>query len=96
MTPYCVFDGLFSALQAHAPHGTLNNLLPGHPKVAQGKNCYQLGGVLGQPFVVNLSETKLAFENPEGMPQKFFILSGLSSDKANIIFPSIESATDAL
>ena len=65
MTPFCVFGGLFSALQAHSSHGTLNNPLPDHPQVAQGKQCYQLGGVLGQPFVANLGEAKLALDEPE-------------------------------
>jgi hypothetical protein len=66
-TPFCVFGGLLPALQAHSSQGSLNNPLSDHPQVAQGKQCYQLGGVLGQPFVANLGETKLTFKNSEGM-----------------------------
>lgn len=67
MRPFCVFDGLFPASQAHSSKGSLNNPLCGHPQVAEGKQCYQLRRVLGQPFVANLGEAKLAIENPEGV-----------------------------
>ena len=63
--PRC--GGLTPALQTHSSEASLNNSLSGHPKVAQGKQCYQWGGVLDQPFVADPGETKLALENLEGM-----------------------------
>ena len=65
--PFCLFGGLFPALQAHSSHRPLKNSFSGHPQVAQGKQCYQLRRVLGQPFVAYLGETKLALDNSEGM-----------------------------
>jgi len=36
-------------------------------QAALGKHCCKLDGVLDQPFVAQLCETQLAFENPEEM-----------------------------
>jgi hypothetical protein len=51
VAPFCVFGGLFPALHTHASRGSLNSSLSGHRQVAQSKQCSQLSGVLGQPFV---------------------------------------------
>lgn len=74
VTPFCLFGGLFPALQTDSSYGPLNYSLSGHPQVAQGKQCYQLRRVLGQPLVANLGKTKLALDDPEGV----FHLAGQS------------------
>ena len=52
-------------LQAHSSPGSLKNSPSCHPQMAQGKQSDQLRRVLGESFVANLGEPKLAFDDPE-------------------------------
>ena len=54
------------AFRASSPHS--HKLSARHPQIAQGKQRDQLRRVLGQPFVTDLGETKLAFDDSEGVP----------------------------
>jgi hypothetical protein len=57
--------GHFSTLQAHSPQGCKNNSFSHYPKVAQRKQCFQLGRVFDQTPLPSLVIAKLEFHNPE-------------------------------
>jgi len=55
----------FPALQTHSSLGSLQQGSPRHPQVAQSKRGDESRRVFGKPFVANLRESELAFDDSE-------------------------------